>query len=110
MTATVAYRPLAARIGRGPALMAAFALSGLLHEMAISLPVRDGFGLPLSYFLGHGVLVLIERALANAGHPLTGSTGRVWAFFWLVAPLPLLFHRPFLAFVLWPLIGITTGS
>jgi hypothetical protein len=110
MTATVAYRPLATRIGRGPALVAAFALSGLLHEMAISLPVRDCFGLPLAYFVGHGVLVLIERALASAGHPLTGLTGRVWAFFWLVAPLPLLFHRPFLAFVVWPLIGITPGG
>jgi hypothetical protein len=110
MTATVAYRPLAARIGRGPALMAGFALSGLLHEMAISVPVRAGFGLPLAYFLGHGLLVLIERALAKAGHSLTGWTGRAWALFWLGAPLPLLFHQPFLAGVLWPLIGITPGS
>ena len=32
----------------GTALLAGFALSGLLHEMAISLPVRAGFGLPLA--------------------------------------------------------------
>lgn len=60
--------------------MAGFALSGLLHEMAISVPVRAGFGLPLLYFLMHGALVL--------------------------APLPIHFHRPFLAGLIWPLIGI----
>jgi hypothetical protein len=106
MTAIAVYRPLAARLGRGPALMAGFALSGLLHEMAISAPVRAGFGLPLLYFLVHGVLVLFERALARAGRPLSGWSGRAWAIFWVLAPLPLLFHRPFLAGVIWPLIGI----
>lgn len=106
MTAIAVYRPLAERLGRGPALMASFALSGLLHEMAISVPVRAGFGLPLLYFLVHGALVLFERALADAGRPLSGWVGRAWAIFWLVAPLPILFHRPFLAGVIWPLIGI----
>lgn len=106
MTAIAVYRPLAERLGRGPALMASFALSGLLHEMAISAPVRAGFGLPLLYFLVHGALVLVERALADAGRPFAGWVGRAWAIFWVVAPLPILFHRPFLAGVIWPLIGI----
>lgn len=106
MTAIAVYRPLAASAGRGPALMAGFALSGLLHEMAISVPVRAGLGLPLVYFLVHGGLVLAERTLSRAGHPLSGWPGRAWAVFWLVAPLPILFHRPFLAGVIWPLIGM----
>src|SRR5439155_27128586 len=42
MTAIAVYRPLAGRLGHGTALMAGFALSGLLHEMAISVPVRAG--------------------------------------------------------------------
>jgi alginate O-acetyltransferase complex protein AlgI len=106
MTAIAIYRPLAARVGRGPALMAGFALSGLLHEMAISVPVRAGFGLPLLYFLIQGGLVLVERALADAGRPLAGKLGRAWTIFGVVAPLPLLFHHSFMAGVIWPLIGI----
>ena len=110
MTAIAVYRPVADRLGRGPALVAGFALSGLLHEMAISVPVRAGFGLPLIYFLVHGGLVLVERALARAGHPLSGGVGRAWAMFWVLAPLPILFHRPFLAGVIWPLIGIPSNG
>lgn len=109
MTASAVYRPLGERLGRSPALMAGFALSGLLHEMAISVPVRAGFGLPFLYFTLHGALVLAERALARRGHPLAGWAGRAWAFVWLVAPLPILFHRPFLAGVIWPLLGISPG-
>jgi alginate O-acetyltransferase complex protein AlgI len=106
MTSIAAYRPLAERFGRPRALFAGFALSGLLHEMAISLPVMEGFGLPLLYFLLHGGLVVVERARADAGRPFGGWGGRVWTLLGLLAPLPLLFHRPFLAGVLWPLIGI----
>jgi alginate O-acetyltransferase complex protein AlgI len=107
MTAIAVYRPLAERWGRGPALMAGFVVSGLLHEMAISVPVRAGFGLPLLYFVIHGVLVLAERELERTGRRLSGWAGRAWAAAWLVVPLPLLFHRPFLTHVIWPLVGIT---
>jgi hypothetical protein len=104
MTTLAVYRPLGARLGRTPALAVSFALSGLLHELSISVPVRAGFGLPLLYFMLHGALVLVERTLAKRGHPLVGWVGRVWTIAWLVLPLPLLFHRPFLAGVVWPLI------
>jgi alginate O-acetyltransferase complex protein AlgI len=105
MTSIAVYRPLAQHLGRNGALIVAFTFSGLLHEMAISLPVRAGFGLPLLYFALHGVLVLIERQ-----HPRASFVGTPWVIFWLVAPMPLLFHPPFLRGVVWPLIGIGPGS
>jgi alginate O-acetyltransferase complex protein AlgI len=106
MTAIAVYRPLAARVGRGPALLAGFALSGLLHEMAISVPVRAGIGLPLLYFLMREMAFGQDASFSRAGHPLAGWTGRAWAFFWIVMPLPILFHQPFLAGIIWPLIGV----
>jgi hypothetical protein len=108
MTALGVYRPLSGNIGRKAATVAAFLASGLLHELAISLPVLAGFGLPLSYFLLHGMLVLTERRLERAGRPVAGwgPWAHVWVLGWLVLPLPILFHRPFLRGVVWPLIGL----
>jgi alginate O-acetyltransferase complex protein AlgI len=108
MTAIGVYRPLSRRVGKPAALVLAFVFSGLLHELAISLPVRAGFGLPLLYFAIHGALMLAERALERAGRPVhrRPAVGRAWTTFWLVAPLPILFHRPFLRGVVWPILGI----
>ena len=107
LTALAIYRPLLPRLGRSAAVVAAFLGSGLLHEIAISLPVMAGFGLPLTYFALHGALMLAERGLERAGRPLAQPAwlGRGWTLFWLAAPLPVLFHRPFLAGVVWPLLG-----
>ncbi len=106
MTALGVYRPLVPRLGRGAATTVAFLASGLLHEIAISLPVLAGFGLPLAYFALHGALMLAEAALDHAGRPVSRHAwlGRAWTLFWLAAPLPVLFHRPFLAGVVWPLL------
>jgi hypothetical protein len=107
MTALGIYRPLEPRVGRPAAMAAAFLASGLLHEIAISLPVNRGFGLPLSYFALHGLLRLAELGLERAGHSISRHAwiGRAWTLFWLALPLPILFHRPFLATVVWPLLG-----
>lgn len=97
MTALAVYRPVSAAAGGRAGLLAAFLLSGLLHEAAISLPVRAGFGRPLLYFVLQGLLTLIERE--------RGPRGRLAVVASLVLPLPLLFHPPFLRGVLWPLLG-----
>jgi alginate O-acetyltransferase complex protein AlgI len=62
MLALGVYRPLSGVLGRRGAIVAAFVASGLLHELAISVPVLAGFGLPLLYFLLHGTLVLGSEA------------------------------------------------
>jgi hypothetical protein len=97
MTSLAVYRPLALRVGRRAALVAAFLFSGLLHEVAISLPVRAGYGRPLLYFASHGVLTQVERERGPFGRPATLLA--------VVLPLPLLFHQPFLQGVIWPLLG-----
>jgi alginate O-acetyltransferase complex protein AlgI len=96
MTAALVHRPLARRSGRTAGLVASFAFSGVLHELAISVPARAGYGGPLAYFLLHGLLVALEgRGLR------LGRTGTLAA---LALPLPLLFHGAFLTEVLWPLL------
>ncbi len=42
-------------------LFSIFVVSGLLHEIAITLPVQSGYGLPTLYFTAHGLLTLLER-------------------------------------------------
>jgi alginate O-acetyltransferase complex protein AlgI len=108
MTAIAIYQPLVRVAGRGPALAASFLGSGLLHELAISGPVRAGYGLPIAYFMLQGILMTLEDRLAKAKRPIDRVhwVGRVWTLTWLLGPLPILFHRPFLAGVVWPLIGL----
>lgn len=107
MTSAAAYRPVRRRLGRPAGLLAAFLLSGLLHEIAISVPVGAGFGGPTVYFALHGVLTALEDQMARGGRPVNRAAwvGRLWTVTTLVLPLPLLFHRPFLVGVVWPLIG-----
>lgn len=89
--------PLAARPRL--AFAAVFAASALLHEVAISLPVRAGWGLPSLYFVLQGLGVALERRLFPRG-------SRLWAVVWVIAPLPLCFHPWFVHGVVWPLVGI----
>ncbi|HEX5135774.1 MAG TPA: MBOAT family protein [Planctomycetota bacterium] len=100
MCTILVFRPLAGRVGRGTAVLLVFLFSGLLHEMAISLPVDAGFGLPTLYFAAHGVLVLVEEALRRRGRPVGGVVGWLWTLLWVLGPTPLLFHRPFVTGVL----------
>ena len=46
MTALAVFRPVKARLGGRIAQTAAFLFSGLLHELAISVPVQAGYGMP----------------------------------------------------------------
>jgi alginate O-acetyltransferase complex protein AlgI len=99
MIAVTVHRPVRRYAGDTAALMASFLASGILHEIAISVPVRAGFGLPTLYFLLHGALVGVERKFPRVA-------SRAWTMFWLIAPLPILFHPPFLRGIVWPLLGL----
>jgi hypothetical protein len=108
MVALGIYRPLSGVLGRKAATMGAFLFSGVVHELAVSLPVLAGFGLPLAYFALHGGLVLFERRREALRLPVSGWgwPAHAWTLGWLALPLPALFHPWFLRGAVWPLIGI----
>lgn len=80
-----------------------FVFSGLLHEVAISLPVMAGFGLPTLYFVLQALAMAGERRLFTPGTALA----RIWTVLWVVVPLPLVFHPWFVRGVVWPIGGVS---
>jgi alginate O-acetyltransferase complex protein AlgI len=104
MTTLIAYRPLKLKLGNTEAMIASFLLSGILHEIAISLPVKAGYGLPLLYFALHGILMYTESKIAWVQKILANKIlSHVWVLGWLVLPIHLLFHQAFMEGVLKPL-------
>jgi alginate O-acetyltransferase complex protein AlgI len=97
------FRPLAARLGASRATLAAFFVSGLLHELVISIPAHGGFGGPTLYFLAQSVGLLWERTprvrTRLARHPIGG-----WCYTaaFLIGPVGLLFPPAFLTRVIVP--------
>lgn len=81
-------RPVEALAGADAGMMAVFVISGFLHELAITLPVRSGFGWPTVYFTIHGILVLLEK---HRGKPF----GKIPALLAVAVPLGLLFPPAF---------------
>lgn len=108
MTSVSIYRPIKNKYGSVVALMLAFAFSGLLHELALSVPVNSGYGLPMLYFIIQGVMVLVEKILASRNILFLQNkvVAHIWVFFWLVIPIPLLFNATFIKQVVWPLAGM----
>jgi len=103
LTFDLVFQPLRRPIGIAAATFASFVVSGLIHELVISLPARAGYGLPTAYFAVQGAGVLLERS--NAGKKLGLRDGwRGWMLTALVAGAPacLLFHPWFVLRVMVP--------
>jgi alginate O-acetyltransferase complex protein AlgI len=90
-------RPVEAMLGKSAGVMAVFLVSGILHEVAITLPVRSGYGLPTLYFTFHGLLVLLE---GKWNRPL----GKIPALLAVAVPLAWLFPPDFQSEVIAPCI------
>jgi D-alanyl-lipoteichoic acid acyltransferase DltB (MBOAT superfamily) len=104
MTAIVVYKPLKIKYGIPIALTASFLFSGLLHEIAISFPVNTGYGLPLLYFVLHGLAMYTEGKISLVKEIISHSVlSHVWVFAWLILPMPLLFHHTFIVEIVEPL-------
>jgi hypothetical protein len=97
------FAPLRKHFGIAIATLAAFAASGLIHDLVISVPARAGFGLPTAYFLAQGIGVLIERSSLGVKFGLShGATGWLWMAFFTAAPAYFLFHPWFAMRVMLP--------
>jgi alginate O-acetyltransferase complex protein AlgI len=88
------FRPLHRRLGVDAVGFVAFAVSGLIHDLVISLPARSGYGLPTIYFLLQGTGMTIEHSRFGKRFEL-GHGVRGWFFtavfvagpaFWLFHP------------------------
>ena len=77
------FFPLARRYGTRAAALATFVLSGLIHELVITVPAGAGYGLPTLYFALQGLGLMLERkqvaapvrawTFRQSGHAPTGA-------------------------------------
>jgi alginate O-acetyltransferase complex protein AlgI len=99
------FRPLLPGCGLQGATMAVFIASGLIHDLAISVPAGGGGGLPTLYFVIQGLGVLLEHSRFGKALGLGEKlTGRLFTAVIALGPLPWLFHAPFVERVVLPLL------
>lgn len=99
------FRPLTRALGASVATLTVFVFSGLVHELAISIPARAGYGGSMVYFLLQWLGIVIERNAVRRGWRLrSGMRGWLYAACWILIPAGLLFHTPFMTSVIVPLL------
>jgi len=88
-------------------VLTGYVFSGLVHELAISVPSRGGYGLPTLYFAIQGLAMLIERTADKRSVRLTrGLRGWIWTATVTVPAASLLFHPPFIRAVVLPVVDL----
>lgn len=97
------FRPLHRRLGAAACGLLVFIISGLIHDLVISLPARGGYGLPTAYFTLQGFGVMVERSAAGRQLGIGGGV-RGWIFMLVITAGPIfwLFHPPFVLRVILP--------
>jgi hypothetical protein len=97
------YHPAQPIVGRTAAMLLVFLVSGLIHEMVISVPAHGGYGLPTGYFVLQGLGVAAERTRAGRRLGL-GSGWRGWLFtaLFTAGPAYWLFPPPFVRNIILP--------
>lgn len=97
------FAPYRRTIGAAGATAAIFVLSGLIHDLVISLPAGGGYGLPTLYFVLQGAGVLAEKTRLGRNIGLgRGIIGRAFAITVAACPAVILFHPHFVARVMIP--------
>jgi hypothetical protein len=99
------FKPLVKRLRPAWASMSVFLVSGLIHDVVISITAKSGYGLPTLYFLLQGICLQFERS--RWGEKLgirKGMRGRLFCLLVTLGPVGLLFHRPFIERVIVPML------
>lgn len=94
LMARAVKRPIQQKFGAKIALFCVFIVSGILHELAITVPVQAGYGLPTCFFLVQGVLTTLEKRENLVSATLCGAS--------LVLGLNFLFPTVFVEAVILP--------
>jgi predicted DCC family thiol-disulfide oxidoreductase YuxK len=92
------FRRCSRSVGTVPATLTAFLISGLLHELVISLPARADYGLPTAYFLLQACGVIAQRRFGIR----RGFAGWLSTMTIAAGPAFWLFHPPFVRQVILP--------
>ncbi|MES2996880.1 MAG: MBOAT family protein [Verrucomicrobiota bacterium] len=85
------FQPTVGKLGARGAMLVVFFISGLLHEVVVTVPARGGYGLPTLYYLLQGIGMIVETRLPARSLVLR----RLFAFVVLVVPLSLGFPAEF---------------
>jgi alginate O-acetyltransferase complex protein AlgI len=97
------FVPLHRRIGVTATGLLVFVLSGLIHDLVISVPARAGYGLPTAYFAIQGCGVSAERSVLGKRLGMqNGVLARIFTFVVTAGPAFWLFHPPFVLRVIIP--------
>ena len=97
------FRPLARPLGPRGAIFAGFLVSGLVHDLVISLPAGGGYGGPTIFFLVQAAGIILERSRFGRAIGLrNGARGWAFTMCMLAAPAYVLFHPPFVLRIVVP--------
>ncbi len=97
------FAPAARQFGPRLAIWVSFFVSGLLHELVITLPAGGGYGGPTAYFLLQAAAITFERSdRAKLFGLADGWKSRLLTGAVLLIPLPLLFPGVFVREVVLP--------
>lgn len=103
LTYRFVFLSLTKQFGPNVALLVGFIFSGLIHELAITVPAQSGYGGPTVFFTIQAVALFIERSIwgrrLGLGH---GFVGWVFTAVMLIGPVGLLFPTAFVTEIIVP--------
>lgn len=103
LTHRFVFLPLAKQLGPKRALAVGFVISGLIHELAITIPARSGYGGPTVFFTIQAAALFIERSAWGKRLGLgRGFVGWTFTAVTLIGPVGLLFPTAFVTEIIVP--------